>query len=49
MPMAAASPITSSAFWLALLGFRFAPRIPNLRDRRLYALPGVTLIETIEA
>ncbi len=22
---------------LALLGFRFAPRIPNLRDRRLYA------------
>ena len=27
---------------MALLGFRFAPRLRNLKDRRLYTLPGLT-------
>jgi TnpA family transposase len=33
---------------LALLGFRFAPRIPNLRDRRLYAFGPVKTWPTLE-
>ena len=33
---------------LALLGFRFAPRIPNLRDRRLYAFCPANTWPTLE-
>lgn len=33
---------------LALLGFRFAPRIPNLRDRRLYAFGSAKTWPTLE-
>jgi len=33
---------------LTLLGFRFAPRIPNLRDRRLYAFGPASTWPTIE-
>jgi len=33
---------------LALLGFRFAPRIPNLRDRRLYAFGPAKTWPTLE-
>jgi len=32
----------------ALLGFRFAPRLRNIKDRRLYLLPGMTVDPTIE-
>lgn len=33
---------------LTLLGFRFAPRIPNLRDRRLYAFGSAASWPTLE-
>ena len=32
----------------ALLGFRFAPRLRDIKDRRLYLLPGMTVDPTIE-
>lgn len=32
----------------ALLGFRFAPRLRDIKDRRLYLLPGMTVDPTLE-